>query len=176
MRWLLFAAAALVGLVALIALVGALLPAGHVAARRARYRQSAEALFATLTDFAAAPTWRKDVKRVELLPPREGRSAFREQASYGDVTYEVDERTPPRRLVVRIADETLPYGGAWTYELAPDAGGTRVTITERGHVKNVIFRFLSRFVFSHHAMIDRTLRALGAHHGEAVTPEPAPPS
>ena len=50
----------------------------------------------------------------------------------------------------------------WTFELAADADGTRVTLTERGEVDNPIFRFLSRFVFGQTGTIDSCLRALEA--------------
>ena len=69
---------------------------------------------------------------------------------------------------VRIADDTLPFGGTWTYELAPEGAGTRLTITEDGVVRNVVFRFLSRWVFSHTATLEKYLRALGRKFGEEV--------
>jgi hypothetical protein len=50
---------------------------------------------------------------------------------------------------------------------------TQITITERGEVYNPIFRFMSRYVFSHHATIDAYLTALGKKLGESVTPENA---
>ena len=62
-----------------------------------------------------------------------------------------------RRLVTRIADTGLPFGGQWTYELVPDGEGTRLTITEDGEVYNPLFRFVSRFVMGHTATIERYL-------------------
>ena len=38
-------------------------------------------------------------------------------------------------------------------------------------MKNVLFRFLSRFVFGHHATFAGYVRALGRRFGEEVTPE-----
>jgi hypothetical protein len=70
----------------------------------------------------------------------------------------VTERQPPRRLVTRIADQSLPFGGTWTYELTPAGSGTRLTITEHGTVFNPVFRFMSRFVFGHAATIERFLK------------------
>jgi hypothetical protein len=80
---------------------------------------------------------------------------------------------PARRLVTRIADHNLPYGGTWTYELTPDGSGTRLTITENGEVYNPIFRFVSRFIMGHTASMESVLRALGTKHGETIAPEPA---
>jgi len=77
------------------------------------------------------------------------------------------ESIPPARLVTKIADK-LPYGGMWTYELAPDGPGTSLRITEDGEVYNPIFRFVSRFVMGHTATIDASLRDLGKKLGEDV--------
>jgi hypothetical protein len=74
--------------------------------------------------------------------------------------------------VTKIADPDLPFGGTWTYELTPaPGGGTRLAITERGNVKNVVFRFMSRYVFGYTATLDGFLRALGKKGGEDVTPQ-----
>jgi hypothetical protein len=75
------------------------------------------------------------------------------------------ERQPPRRLVTRIADADLPFGGTWTFELAPEEGGTRVTITERGEIRNPIFRAVARYVFGYGATMEAFLDELRAHIG-----------
>ena len=51
--------------------------------------------------------------------------------------------------MLRIADPKLPFGGTWTYEIAPTAGGSTLTITENGEVYNPIFSFMARFVFGY---------------------------
>ena len=94
---------------------------------------------------------------------------WREHTRQDAITFERINAEQPTRLVTRIADETLPFGGTWTWTLSPDPGGTRVTITERGYVTNPIFRFMSRFVFGHHATQSDFLRALGRRFGHDVT-------
>ncbi len=64
--------------------------------------------------------------------------------------------------MTRIADPDLPFGGTWTFELAPEAGGTRLTITERGEIRNPIFRTMSRFVFGYGATMETFLAELRA--------------
>ena len=172
MKIVLIVLAVLAGLVALMALIGLLLPRDHVAARAASFKQPPAELFAVIRDFAAAAAWRGDVERVELLEPVAGRVRYRETGKQGKVTYELMEEDAPRRMVVRIADEDLPYGGTWTFELAPRDGGTELAITERGFVTNPLFRFLSHFVFSASASIDGYLKALGKKLGEDVVPRP----
>jgi uncharacterized protein YndB with AHSA1/START domain len=179
MRTVLIAAGVIVGglvlLVAVVAVIGMMLPQNHVAARMVRVRHTPEQVFAIISDVEKVPTWRSEVTRVEILPLDDGRVMFREHGSDA-VTYRVEASEPPRRRVVRIADANLPYGGTWTYELTPAADSaplTQITITERGEVYNPIFRFMSRFVFSHHATIDAYLTALGKRLGEPVSPENA---
>jgi hypothetical protein len=69
-------------------------------------------------------------------------------------------------LVVRIADPKLPFGGTWTYEIAPIPKGSSLRIREDGEVYNPLFRFLSRFVFGHSATIDAYLKSLAKKFGE----------
>jgi uncharacterized protein YndB with AHSA1/START domain len=168
MRWILLIVAALAAIVAIIVAVGALLPQNHIAARRVRLAAPPDRVFAVISDVGATASWRKDISRIDMLPAENGMTMFREQRGSDAVTYRVEALEPPRRMLVRIADSGLPFGGTWTYEVAPAAsgGGSELTITERGEVYNPVFRFMSRFVFSHYATMDGYLRALGARLGE----------
>jgi uncharacterized protein YndB with AHSA1/START domain len=162
LKLLLFAVLAVVLLVGLIALVGYFLPPSHVASRSARLAAPPEAVFDLVHDVARAATWRTDLKRVEMLPPVEGRVRFREEGRNGSIVMEIVEAARPSRMVTRIADPDQPFGGTWTFEIAPDGAGTRLTITERGEVYNVIFRALARFVFGHTSTLERYLTSLEA--------------
>ena len=169
MRWLLIPGgvlALIAGALGVLALVGARLPKEHVASRSVVIPRPPSEVFAVLRDFARAPEWRKDVQRVELLGEEGGRPRFREHGAHGALTMEVVEDVPASRMVTRIVDEGLPFGGSWTYELAPAPGGTQVTITERGEVRPVLFRALSKYVFTHHRTIEQYLRSLGQRFGE----------
>jgi uncharacterized protein YndB with AHSA1/START domain len=157
--------AVLAALVGLTALIGYALPVAHVASRTATYAQPADRVYLTLTEIRNYPQWRSDLKSVEDLSTTSSRR-WREHGGNGAITFEVVETQPPARLVTRIADQDLPFGGQWTYELAPDGSGTRLTITEHGEVYNPIFRFMSRFVFGHTATIDQFLADLKKRLGE----------
>ena len=145
----------LVAVIGVIVAIGYLLPQGHVATRERTYRASPDVVFTAITTPASYPEWRSGVKKVEMLPAVGGKTAFRESGSDGDITFVIDEAVPAKRVVNRIADKDLPFGGSWTYELAPVTEGTRLTITENGEVYNPLFRFMSRFVFGHTASIDK---------------------
>jgi hypothetical protein len=120
----------LVVVIIVVALIGAMLPKAHTATRSALIRKQPRDVYAIIRELASTPE------------------------------YEIVEDVPPQRLVGRIADKSLPYGGSWTYVLEGAPEGTRLTITENGEVYNPIFRFLSKFVFGHTKTMDDYLASL----------------
>ena len=169
MIWLIGIAGALAGIIGGVTVWGARLPKEHVVSRRMTLSASPERVFEIVSSFADAPQWRKGVKTVELL---EGGDVFVEHGPHGKIRMRVIEKEPARRLVTKIDDESLPFGGAWTYEIEPADAGARVTITERGIVKPALFRFLSKYVFTHHKTLVEYLEQLAAHLGEQPRIEP----
>ena len=169
MKYFLFAVAILVGIILLIVVIGALLPEKHTATAEAGFHQSPLTVWQAITDYTKFPDWRGTVSRVQLLPPANGQPSWTEFDSHGGaIPYEIVESVPPQHLVTHIADPKLPFGGTWTYEITPTSTGSTLRITENGEVHNVIFRFMSRFVFGHRATIDAYLKALGAKFGETT--------
>lgn len=173
MRWFLLALAVLVALVAIVIVGGALLPKAHRASRRARLGQSPDVVWAAITDVSKFPEWRKTVTRVEALGPVDRKPSWREFDSRGgSIPFVVVESVAPQRLVTRIADPKLPFGGTWTFDIsAAPGGGSVIRITEDGEVYHPVFRFVSRFLMGYTATIDTYLCALGSKFGESITPE-----
>jgi uncharacterized protein YndB with AHSA1/START domain len=114
MRWL-FIAAGIVACAALIVvIIGALLPVAHTATRSAEVPAAPNQIWTAITDVSAFPTWRPDIVAVEQLPA----GSWRERGRNGAITYQTTASAPPNRLVVRIVDKTLPFGGEWEYSVA----------------------------------------------------------
>lgn len=157
-RILILVLGAVVILILIVVAVGYALPQNHVASVDAVIPAPPATVFARISAPEKYPEWRKDVSRVEVLSAEPLK--WREHAGTDRVTFEVVERREPEKLVVRIADTDLPFGGTWTYELKPEGPGTRLLITERGEVYNPIFRFMSRFVFSPTATMEKYVAAL----------------
>lgn len=168
MKWLLILLGGLVGFAALVWLIGAMLPQEHVATRMARYNQPPEKIWEALTDVEAMPAWRKDLKSVKRLPDRDGKPVWVETSSFGEMPLYVEISEPPRKLVTRIADPNLPFGGTWTFEIAPAEGGATLRITENGEIRTAFFRFMARFVFGYTSTMETYLRDLGTKFGENV--------
>jgi hypothetical protein len=156
----------LVGLLLLITVIGWLLPRDHVATRIGSYRQKPAAIWAAITDVEAMPSWREGLKSVQRLPDRDGLPAHIEVTSSGTIPMETIEMAPPQKLVTRIADPKLPFGGTWTFEIVPTADGATLRITERGYVTNPIFRFMSRFVMGQASTMESYLKSLAKKFGE----------
>ena len=148
----------LLGIVGLIALLGAQLPVQHTASRTAQFNVSPQQLWDIIS---GPPTWREEVGSFEELPSRDGHRVWREFGRHGQrTTFEEVEADPPHKLVTRIADPHLPFGGTWTYEIAPTETGSTLTITEKGEVYNPVFRFVSRYLQGYTATIDSYMHAL----------------
>lgn len=143
--------------------IGYALPVKHTATREKVLSADTAAVFAAISTPADFPRWRRGVKSVEMLPAVDGKPSFRETGSDGSITYVIDEAVPGRRLVSRIADRNLPFGGSWTFEIGPAANGSILHVTENGEVYNPVFRFVSRFIFGHHRTIDQYLEDLERH-------------
>jgi uncharacterized protein YndB with AHSA1/START domain len=169
--WLIVAGLVVVAGVGIVMIIGVMLPRDHIAAMSATIAAAPDAVWAALVDPAGYPAWRSDVQRVEVLPPVVTGACWREHGKHGAITYVVDVSEPPRRLVTRIADTHLPFGGQWEYRIEPTGShSSTVTIVERGSVHNPLFRFVSRFIMGHTATIDAYLCALGKRFGGGESP------
>jgi|SRR5579872_5446974 len=82
----------------IVVLIGFLLPKGHVACRAIALHRKPEDVFQLISDFKAAPSWRSDVRNVELLPPSNGHICYRERGANGVLTMEIVESRPPARM------------------------------------------------------------------------------
>ena len=166
MKWLLIAGGLIAAAVLVVVIVGALLPRDHIAKVSARIAGAPDSVWRAIADVADHPNWRDGVKRIEPLAPIDGKPAWREHSTNDAILMVADHSDPPRRLVTRIADDKLPFGGTWEFVVAPAGDNmSDVAITEHGSVYNPAFRFMSRFVFGHTATMDAYLRSLGRKFG-----------
>lgn len=133
MKWILRIVSLVVALVVAMTGIGWLLPVAHSATRSA----------------------------VIAAPPAEVFAAIQDVERFAPLEIRIERSDAPTFMRTRITDPDGAFGGTWTYVLVPDAGGTRLTITEDGEVYNPLFRFLSRFVFSQTETMEQYLADLG---------------
>ena len=169
MKWLLIAAIAVAVMFLAVLIFGWLQPVHHSVTRKMYLHQTPEAVFAVLENSADLPTWSSAVLKVEPLPERDHKPAARITLRWGSMVMIMTqlERIPPNRLVTRMAKDNGPVLGTWTYEIAPETGGCRVSVTEEGELKNPLFRAIAR-LRGLDSNINQTLRDLAKKFGESA--------
>jgi hypothetical protein len=162
--------------VVVVIVIGYLLPVHHVAARVINLRRKPEEVFSLISNIQAAATWRVGVKKVELLSGSQSPTRFREVTDDGTITYEITGLKPPARMVTKISDPNLPFGGSWIYEISPTQEGCRLNITESGEVYNPVFRFLSRLVLGYNGSLDKYLKSVSRKFRDDAQPSEGVPA
>ena len=150
-NYLLVAPAALI---AVVVLVGALVPRSYVLTRAAEFHQPPEAIWQAITNYENFPSWLRGqsvVSGVTARPPhvRQPGCELRYRGYGGTfkvVTLEVDEMVPNQRLVTRFANPTRGMDGTWTYEISATPAGSHLRITERGKIRGAVGRFMWKLV------------------------------
>jgi hypothetical protein len=136
MRIAIYVVVSLIAVVGVIALVGFFVPVSHVASRSVEFSKPPDVVFALIADPGSYKGWWDGA----------------------EVKSEVVERVPPSKLVTKVVGETQ-FGGTWTFEITPTAAGSRLTITERGEIYNLVFRALARYVIGYTGTMDSYLQA-----------------
>jgi uncharacterized protein YndB with AHSA1/START domain len=163
----------LVLLLVVVLVVGWRQPVDHVAASRVELAKPPEEVWARIVDFERWPDWNAAIDKTVREADRGGKPCWRFEGGFGPMPMIIEESTAPLRLVARIpADADLGFSGTWTYELAPAAaGGTTLTVTEAGHVENLLFRGVGALLMDPHDSMNALLVDLGKSFGADVEPQ-----
>jgi hypothetical protein len=165
MKTVLWVIVGLIAVVALCALVlyvgGSRLPREHRSQLTVTLRASRAAVWTALTDYAAMPQWWPAVKAVRLGKIPDGTELTFNLDKHGqEIPFRTVESRSNEKLVRMIANDQLPFGGTWTYELADaENGGTRLTLTEDGFINPPVFRAMAKWFFG----LDTTQRDYLTH-------------
>ncbi len=164
-KWTLIAAGLVAGALLLMALIGLLLPRRHVARSALAVPRPCGAVWAVVRDLGGYADWWPEVTAMERADV-EGREVWiQRDRRRQTMPIEVVESKAPTRLITRIVDDGLPFGGTWTYELAVGPERCSVTVTEEGVIHNPLFRFIARFAFGYHRTLESYLAALNLRLG-----------
>ena len=113
-------------------LYGRSIPAHQTHARTITLKQTPEAVFTLLTDLPNFPKWNRNMEKIEMLPPIDGKEATRQTFKGNMVmTIVTSESTPPKHLVRSMGDSGGPFEGSWIYDITPTADGSQVVLTEQ---------------------------------------------
>jgi hypothetical protein len=185
MKLLLRIVLSIVGLVALVVLIafadGATMPMDHTVSVTGTVNAPPEKVFARIIDIANGPSWRHEVKSVEILPKDNTRDAWIEDLGSGQkMKFLATTTAPPQpygpntgpetvvaERVVKLDDPGAQYGGTWTYELSPTRTSdgqpaTLLKITENGYIKPAIYRFMMAHIFGPTSNLDQYMKDIQA--------------
>lgn len=87
MKWLIVGMSVLVGLAAVVFVVGSALPEAHTASSTIRLSQDPEGLWTVVRSFGEYDAWWPVVESVDRLPDHDGREAWRQNQSTGPLTH-----------------------------------------------------------------------------------------
>ena len=169
MKWILRILILLLVLGAIALAIGFALPAQQTYTRSVTLKQTPETIFALLADLPNMPSWNPGVKKIEMLPPIDGKEASRQTLDGNTViTVITTESTPPNHLVRTVGDANGPFSGSWTYDIRATTDGSEVSLTEDATVPNPVFRLMCQ-IFGPTKYLDEHLTDLAKHFGETAT-------
>jgi hypothetical protein len=155
MRILILITAALVLLVALVALIGWLLPATREGRAEVVIAAPPEQILAVIADVEAQPDWRAVGTVTRTADGWEEVTARGERISF------VAEEMTPRLIRLRFSSDA-GYTGEWEARLDPVAGGTRISVVERATMPSPLGRIIARVMFDPDAFATKYLEELKA--------------
>jgi uncharacterized protein YndB with AHSA1/START domain len=143
---------------------GRTLPTSRVIERSMVVPAPIEEVWAWVGDPARRPEWHPGVRAIAHVEDRGGHAVWREVDAGGDrFDWLVVERQPPRHLVTAAADpEQIGMHARWTWDLADEAGGTRVTLREESRIDNPVWRATYVLRYGPDATVEGELSALRA--------------
>jgi uncharacterized protein YndB with AHSA1/START domain len=166
-KWVLGATLGVACVILLTAAIGTRLPGEYHIVRSACFQQSPEVLWSLLNEPENGPCWRTDLQRIERIAQSSGHTCWREVYRDGrTLTLEIVESTPPCRLVCRICDPDGYVSGRWSAEITPAGDGSRLTLTESGHIPNPFARIAFRLLVDPAGSLDNYLLMAGRRLGE----------
>lgn len=144
------------------------LPAHTTHTRTTTLKQTPDAIFALLTDMPNFPKWNKDMIKIEMLPPIDGKEATRQTFKNNmAMTIITSESAPPKHLVRSMGDNNGPFEGSWTYDISPTADGSQIALTEQSTMNSPLFRLMVK-MFGPTKYMDQHLQGMAKYFGETA--------
>ena len=157
----------LLSLVGFLGVVGSLLPSTHTASITFEVAKPQAEVWAMLDKVEDFPSWFPDINRVEVLPEREGRRAFRQFQGRNSFVLEETIKEPMARVVRTIVDDHAMFTGSWDHQFESVGDGrTRITLTETGSVASPIPRAIMKFAIGEKYYLNRFAECVAKRCGK----------
>ena len=169
MKWILRILGFVILLLVLMLVIGFTLPAHTSYTRTIVLKQPPEKVFAALADIQGMPKWNRNMEKVEILMPVDGKETTRQTLKGGmDMIITTTESSPPSHLVRELGEDGS-FNGSWRYGIVPTPdGGSQVALTEQSGIPNPFFRVMIK-LFGPTKYMDQHLEDLAKHFGETAT-------
>lgn len=159
MRVLLVIFVALLVSIAIVYIVGLLLPEKTTATRTTILPASPQAVFNLITNNSKAMEWRTDLRDIKVL----GKTGLEQWVEYpkkgNPMTFTVKVKEPFLRYEVDVTDQKI-FKGHWVGLCEPQNNGAKVTFTEQATIANPFYRVLSYLFFDLGKTMDEYLVVL----------------
>jgi hypothetical protein len=159
MKRLLVALAVLLALFVLVTLVGAGMEAEHVAHGSRLFGAPPERVWSALLSIRQLPLDRSDLRNIESASEKD-RVPESIEVMGSPVKIEAPTQRPPAELVVTTVERDLPFSGTWTFQLAPEVNGTRLTIVEAATIRSRPLRFFVKTILGEDVLMEGIFRAV----------------
>ena len=168
LKWSLLGAGALVGLLALLYVVGRMIPGEHTTVRVAEFSAPQDSVLHTLADWENTPKWLKEVTTVRRLPDHDGHLTYEESGPEGACVLELLDTLPHGHVVTRFTVEGF-MEGTWTFDITPTSPKScTVKLSDRTTAHSAFFKLVGRVMGG--SELEDYLRELGKRHGLTVRP------
>jgi hypothetical protein len=169
MKWIVRFLSIFLLIVVLAIALGFALPARTEHTRSVTLKQPPDAIFTILSDVQSMPKWNRNMEKIEMLPPIDGKEATKQSFKGGmTMTIVTAESLAPTHLVREMRENPgSPFVGSWTYEITPADNGSNVVLKEKSEIKNPFFRVMV-FAFGPTKYMDEHLVDLAKNFGENV--------
>jgi len=156
-----------------IYLYGMMLPAEYSSTASTLVPATPTKVWQTMVDWEGQEDWRKDIEGFKLISGAEPVSFELEYRGGQVLRYTQSEAVPGEHVVwAGIGVDNPDLDAAWTVDLKPEQGKTRVTITERGTIEGPVARVINYNLVGMYLMPRLYLIDLTAHlGGQAVFDE-----
>ena len=154
LRFVVIGAVALLVLVSVVLLIGWRLPAVREGRAETVIAAPPERVLAVVADVEAQPQWRAGIARVTRTA-----EGWEEVTERGETIRFVAEEMGMQRIRLRFSSDR-GYAGTWEAQLAPEGGGTRISVVERAEIRSPVGRILARLMFDPEQFATMYLAAL----------------
>jgi uncharacterized protein YndB with AHSA1/START domain len=164
-KFLVFAGVLVAGF-ALVVVAGAWMEPRHSVSRTRSFGASPERVWSALLSIRQLPIDRSDLKIMESalekdrLPPSV-------EVLGSPVKIEARVLQAPYRLAVVTTEADLAYPGTWTFTLAPENEGTRLTVTEDAVIHSWTTRFVVGRILGEDVLVDGIFKAVARKLSES---------